>query len=214
MEPIMKMHSISFAIATTVMYFIWDYFSKIQSSSLIINLILTFIFSVTFYKIVCKFILFSSKKVRLLRKMMLGKYYLEGLWIGYYVVNGQTEYYYEIFEQTLEGLTIVGKAFDEKKNYIGEWSIIHPNINISESKFTYYYEMNDISSENILLGYSRATIYWDKHGNAEKLIGFAVDSFSSEKQNYTSKKINHVFSQSWINNNFWEEVKKLQTQIL
>lgn len=67
--------------------------------------------------------------------MMLGKYYLEGLWVGYYVVDGKAEYYYELFEQTLDGLTIVGKAFDEKRITLENGplftlTLIYPNQNL------------------------------------------------------------------------------------
>lgn len=93
---------------------------------------------------------------------------------------------------------------------IGEWTIVNPTLNIAESKLTYYYEMNDISVNDITVGHSRATLHWDKYDYAYKLVGFAIDNFSKEKQEYITTKVKTTETlQTWVDNNFWAEVKKL-----
>lgn len=209
-ETSFKSTFISFAIATTILHILWNELSVIKTDYWIANIIITFILSTTFYKIIFKTLLFLCGKIRCFKKLLLGKYYFEGVWIGYYNIDGTNEYYYEIFEQDLTELKIFGECFDEGKNLIGEWTIVHPNINIFDSKFTYYYEMNDSASNNVLLGYSRASIQWDKHGYPEKLVGFAVDSSSLNKQQYVSVRKTKIDSvENWRNENFWNEVKEL-----
>ena len=150
------------------------------------------------------------KRVNIIKKIILGRNYFEGLWIGYYLVDNEVEFYYEFFEQDLETLTFKGKSFDKNKVYTGEWTIVKPYLNVSDSRLTYYYEMNVVSSDNITLGCSRATIHWDKNWHAQKLVGFAMDSYSINKQPYVSIKINHFDDiEKWVKDDFWNEVGKL-----
>ncbi|WP_286335374.1 hypothetical protein [Bacteroides caecimuris] len=209
MKPITKAHSIAFSFATAIVYALWGTLSSVQPNSMIASLIITFVLSLTFYRAVFELLLFMSKHILFIKKLILGKYFFEGVWIGFYIVNDEVEYYYEIIEQTFDETTIKGIAFGEDQKSIGEWTISNPNIDISESKLTYYYEMNDISADDITLGHSRATIYW-KHGHAFRLFGFAIDNFSAQKQCYTTVKVKTPKNlQEWISNNFWEAVKKL-----
>lgn len=209
MKPITKAHSISFAISTTVVYATWKWLISIQTSFFIISLLVTFVMSLAFYKAIFHLLLFFCEHIQEVKKILLGKYFLEGIWIGFYIVNNEIEYYYEIFEQDLDETIIKGVAFGENHKYIGEWTIVNPTLNIAESKLTYYYEMSVTSADNITIGHSRAIVYWDK-GYAYRLVGFAIDSFSKEKQKYVSVKTKTPKDlQIWIANNFWTMVEKL-----
>ena len=157
MSPILKAHSLSFAFSTTIIYLLWEKIAIIQTGYWIIKLIITFLLSLSFYKFVFQGFLFLCKRVNIIKKIILGRNYFEGLWIGYYLVDNEVEFYYEFFEQDLESLTIKGKSFDKNKVYTGEWTIVKPYLNVSDSRLTYYYEMNVVSSDNITLGCSRAT---------------------------------------------------------
>lgn len=208
MKPITKAHSIAFSFSTTIVYAVWNYLPPLQPNSLIISLAITFVMSLSFYKIVFELLLFLCKHQPLLKKLILGKYFFEGVWIGFYIVNDEVEYYYEIIEQTFDETVVKGIAFGEDRKSIGEWTISNPNIDISESKLTYYYEMNDTSADDIILGHSRATVYW-KHGHAFKLIGFAIDNFSSQKQSYITLKVKTPKNlEEWISDGFWDAVKE------
>ncbi len=210
MSPILKAYSLSFSLATSIVYIIWQSISQLKSGNWFVSFIITFVLSLSFYRFMIKIIFFLCKKIKIVKKLIFGRNYFAGLWIGYFTVDGAVEYYYEIFEQDLDGLTIKGKSFDKNREYSGEWTIIHPNWNIEDSKFTYYYEMDVLTQNDITLGYSRATIYWDKHGKANKLIGFAIDNYSSNKQPYVSVKINDTTSfENWIETNFWNNVEKI-----
>ena len=210
MKPITRIHSILFAISTTIVYSVWNWFASIQTNLVVLNLLISFLMSLTFYKALFQLLLFLCKQIPTLKKILLGKYFLEGVWIGFYTVDGETEYYYEIVEQNLDGITVKGIAFDEGQQSVGEWTIVDPTINIVESKLTYYYEMNVTSAGDITLGCSRATIYWDSRGYAYREVGFAVDNFSSGKQEYITVKIKTPKDlQVRVVNNFWNEVKIL-----
>lgn len=152
MSPITKAHSFAFAIATTCVYSVWHKLTAVQTDLWIINSVITLILSISFYQAVFKLFLFLCQKVRPLRKYILRKFYFEGLWIGYYTVNGEVEFYYEVVEQDLENTSIKGVSFDKNHNYVGTWTIIKPNYNIEDSRLTYCYEMDVAASGNITLG--------------------------------------------------------------
>lgn len=210
MKPITKAHSIAFSFATAIVYALWDVLSSVQPNSVIASLIITFVLSLAFYRAVFKLLLFLSKHMLFIKKLILGKYFFEGVWIGFYTVNDEVEYFYETVEQTFDETVTKGVAFGESQEKIGEWTIINPNINIAESKITYYYEMDVSSADDITLGYSRAIVHWDKHGYAYREVGFAIDNFSTQKQCYITVKVKTPKNlQEWRNNNFWVTVKKL-----
>ena len=168
--------------------------------------------SLTFYKVLFQFLLFLCKQIPVVKKLFWDKYFLEGVWIEFYTVDGEIEYYYEIVEQNLDGITIKGIAFDENRKSVGEWTIVDPTINITESKFTHYYEMNVTAADDITRGCSRATIYWDNHGFAYREVEFAIDNFGAGKQEYITIKIKSPSPkdlQVWIEGNFWDGVRKL-----
>ena len=210
MSPISRAHTLAFAFATAIAYSAWNYVATIQTEYEVAKFCITLLLSLSFYRTTFKVILFLCKKVRVFRKAILGRHYFEGLWIGYLVINDEVEFYYEIVEQDLEHLTIRGKSFNQLHMFAGEWTIIDPNLSVTDAKLTYYYEMNDASLNGITLGYSRATVFWDKKGHAYKEVGFAVDCYSSSKQQYLNIKVgNPKLVESWIEHNFWSEVNKL-----
>ena len=205
MMPVSKAHSISFTVASSIVYCLWKYIACIDSNYTIISFLISLFMSYSFYKIIYKLILILCKKIKLVKKFILGKYYFEGLWIGKYNSDEDEEYYYEVFEQDLEGMSIKGEAFDRNKNKICSWTIINPIINIPESKFTYYYEMDNYTTNDIKQGYSRATIFYKKY--AYKLAGFAIDNCCKAKQEYVSIKIKDQSNlEDWINTEFWNQI--------
>ena len=67
MKPVLKAHSISFAIATTILHILWNELSVIKTDYWIANIIITFILSTTFYKIISKHSYFCVGKYAVLK---------------------------------------------------------------------------------------------------------------------------------------------------
>lgn len=218
MSPPTKLHSLVFSIATAFVFLLWNCISNFYAAHWLISFIVYFVISAAFYKHLYNIAVIICKEVTCLKKWALGQYYFEGLWIGFYTVNDEKEYYYEIFEQNLEELSIKGVAFDSQDKPVETWSILHPHIDISASKFTYYYELNDFANPEITLGYSCATIFRNRHHDAYKLLGFAVDKYFEGKQSYISVKVDpreyKGHRQEWINTCFFAEVHKQETDLM
>lgn len=213
MSPVTKLHTLTFSFTTSFVVFLWSYISDFYISNRLLGFIFSFILSASFYKGIYNVIAHICNKIDFVKKWALGRYYFDGLWIGICKVNDDIEYFFEIYEQTVEDLIIKGTEFDSNDNLIGTWIISHPYINILESKFSYYYELSDIENLDITLGYSQGIIHWGKYHLADKVVGFAVDNYSNRKQPYMSVKVNQKEYKNdlygWIRSNFMSEVHKL-----
>lgn len=190
MKPINKVNMYVFAITTSIAYSVWKNITILYTSNKSINLLLTFTLSYSFYKLVYNLLSFLCNNCRQVRKKIFGKYYLEGVWVGFYIYNGTTELCYETIEQTLEHTTLKGRGFDKDGNYISSWIAIEPLICLEESKLTYYYELNELNYDDIAVGLARATIEWNKHKKACRCEGFAIDGETTKKQFFLTVKEN------------------------
>lgn len=205
MKPITKLNAYAFSISTSIVYYLWVELSKIFSEVKLLNVILTFVISIGFYRLIYKLALLICNKNNFLRQIVLGKYYLHGIWVGFYIYKNNPTVYYEIFDQTVESLTITGRAFDLNGKYKGSWTIIDPYISVEESKISYYYEMNEISEESFTLGYAKASIIWKDQKEACQLEGFAVDGDDTSKQNFLSIKTKQKIKKIVLMNDIYND---------
>lgn len=182
MKPISKLNSYVFAITTSMVYILWDFFNSLSIKSPILMVIIVFVFSASFYKGVYFIVSFICNHFQLFRKMVLGKYFFEGTWIGYYNYKGEVQLTCSIYYQSIDELSIYGRSFDLKGNNISNWTIVEPYINIQKSQFSYFYEINDSENTDIYMGYANSTIIFDKHKKPCRFDGYAVDGDDSCKQ--------------------------------
>ena len=189
MHPLTKLNTFVFTVTTTIVYFIWKYLASMPVNNFFIELIITFVLSLSFYNLVFKCILLICEHHRILRKLILGETYLEGVWTGFYIYKNTINFYYEICYQSMKNISIIGKSFARNDNYICSWTILEPRIDIDESKLLYCYELIEEKSPNTLsMGYAKATIFRDKYKKAIRIEGFAVDSDDNERQIFISEK--------------------------
>ena len=199
MKPITKLNSYVFALTTSVVYYLWDSLSLISIKSPIWSYIAIFIFSAGFYKGMYKILFVICNHFQYLKKILLGKSFFEGTWIGFYQYKDKIRLYYEICDQTIGDCSIYGRSFDLDGNHISSWTIVDPYVNVEKSQFSYFYEINDSSSSDFYMGFANSTIIYDKHNKAYRLDGFAVDRDDSSKQSFISIKESDN-SSKYVNN--------------
>ena len=184
-----KLNMYVFTITTTVVYSLWNILSLLSFESSWLTLILTYIFSVGFYKVIYKIIFFLCNNIQFFRKAVLGKYYYEGVWVGFYKYKDEVHLYYEIMEQSMENFSVVGRAFKTDGEYVCSWNILEPLINIEKNQFSYFYENSEADDSNVYLGVAKGSIIYDNNKKACRLDGFAVEAEDSIKQPFISIKI-------------------------
>lgn len=192
MKPITKLNTYVFAITISVIYYLSNYLndclSIIRVKNHILEFIIVFISSIVSYKGVYEIILIACKHVQLLRKLILGKSFFEGTWIGYYKYKNEIHLTYSIYTQSIDEFSIQGWAFDLKGKEVCRWTVVEPYIDIQKCQLSYFYEINDSDISDFYMGYSNSTIIFDKHKKPCKFKGFAVDGDDSTKQLFTSIK--------------------------
>lgn len=188
MKPVTKVNVYFFAITTSLVYYLWDSLALVSTKEPILAYIITFIFSVGFYKGIYKTILFICNHAQFFRKLILGKNFFEGTWVGYYKYKDEIHFSYEIYYQSIEELYIYGRSFDLDGKNISSWSIVEPYVNLQKSQFSYFYEINDSSFSDYYMGYASSTIIYDKHNKPYRFDGFAVDGNDNCKQFFISVK--------------------------
>lgn len=188
MKPIAKLNSYVFAITTSIVYYLWSFFNSLSVKNALLEFIIVFIFSVSFYKGVYCAVSIICNHFQSFQKMILGKYFFEDTWIGYFNYKDDVRLTYSICYQSIDELSIYGRSFDLDGNNISNWTIVEPYINIQKSQFSYFYEINDSENTDIYMGYANSTIIFDKNKKPYRFNGYAVDGDDSCKQFFISIK--------------------------
>lgn len=177
MTPSIKLHSISFGLATAIVFTIWTQLFKLTELNDFYKIIIGGLISLGVYRLIATFIVYLTTKSRWIKKFFLGQYYLEGTWVGFYIgVSGHERFLIERFEQGIDTLVIRGKSYNEQLKYHSTWTTSSVNIDIVHGKISYMYDVvniNDKSNNNgiAIFNFDRG----DQYSEAKGLTGFSAD---------------------------------------
>lgn len=180
MKPSIKLHSIAFALATTVIFILWTQLNKLSESNEIndtLKILIGLFVSLGAYRLFAKSIIYLTTKSNWIKKQFLGQYYLEGTWVGFYIgASGHVRFLIEKFEQDIDNLTIRGKSFNDSMEYHANWISSSVNIDIISGRISYLYEVQSIignSNNNgiAFFNFDRKSQYSEAKG----LNGFSAD---------------------------------------
>lgn len=212
MKPIIKFNSIVISITTMIMYGLWALLSDNIFSSIsakILTVLISYFTSLGFYKSIFWLLSGLLSKWKWFKNMIYGSYYLEGIWVGFFIgKDSKVRYFYEVFEQSLDEIVITGKAFKDDESILGIWKAKNPVIDIVLGKMTYYYETDVF--ENTFINPGLATFNLeriDKDKCPYALTGFSSDLFNPVKLKAFEVKLD-VCSQK-NNTRLIEEAKKV-----
>lgn len=135
------------------------------------------------YKIVYKIIGFIINFFNKLKKIVLGKYYLDGIWIGVYLgVDNKPTYYIENYYQDWEKIIVKGRCYNTDYSYKGSWDSKNVIMDIDNNKLVYNHATEMINNNFVNIGESTFDIIREHDGkNASKLIGYSKDIFGNNK---------------------------------
>lgn len=177
MKPLVKLNSIAFAIATSIVFSLWQMLLKIQGTNPIIIAVVGVVVSLGLYRIIANFIILLIQESTWIKKKFLGPQFMEGTWVGFYIgPSGNQRYLIERFEQEIDSLVIRGKSFDENLNYHSTWTSSSVNIDVPNGRITYMYELiplKEIKNNNgiCVFNFERDNQYSKPKG----LEGFSAD---------------------------------------
>lgn len=199
MTPLAKFNSIIVTATTMIMYMLWLGIEKIDDAYIerywLLLILVAALTSLGFYRFLTTILEILFKKIKLIKKFILGDRYLEGTWVGVYVgLGGNIRYIFETYEQSLEDVLISGYSYKDNKTVHGKWKAINPIIDCRSKKIIYYYETDMISNSHINQGFASFTMEKTEKGKYyDKMQGFSSDLYCAEKIYAIEEKISEDF---------------------
>lgn len=192
-----RIYSLSIAITSIFVYFIWNLTAKIeiqqiQSRALyhIVIWLMDFILAFGFFELVLKFITELLKRFHVVKRFVFGASYVEGIWAGYYENNRKIIYFVEQIEQDLEHTNVSGKGYTEDYSCIGTWKSKSVMINEREGTMECIYESDDHDGNVIKKGTSYFTFNRrDGKSPPHSLRGYSIEIDNAVKIPSKEKKV-------------------------
>ena len=117
-----RIYNISLLVTSVFVYFVWKLFDAIDLSVIstdairkIVVMAIDFVVAYGFFHFFANILVMLSGNVSLVKRLILGSQYIEGVWVGYWYLeeNGEKKpiFFKEIIEQTVDDIVISGEAY-------------------------------------------------------------------------------------------------------
>ena len=193
MNPERKFHSIIISITTAIIFATWLLLIEIIKSNPFLSVILGGLISIGIYRSLVLLFLTFFRNIRWFKKIILGPYFMEGTWAGYFIGNkNQIRFFVETFEQNLSKLVIRGKSYKEDNGFHGSWIAETTNIDILLGKLSYKYQTDAI--DNTFINPGIAEFVFERSSSHKPpiiLIGFSSDLYNPKKLIAIEEKISN-----------------------
>ena len=157
MKPEHKFHSYVTGATVTLMYFV------IQKGLPLLHLEPSFepyvkpigalLLSAGLYKLFAVVLLGFARKLKFVKRHLLGASYVNGTWVGKFSASdGSTVYTVEHFEQTLSSLKVRGQAFRSSGASYAQWNSLSETIDELSGLLTYTYNCDKTKEKGSFQG--------------------------------------------------------------
>jgi hypothetical protein len=191
MNPLIRFHSIVLSITTLTVFYLWEMLTTITISFPDLKVPVAALTSIGIYRLLILLFKALILKIRFLKKWVFGAYYLEGVWIGFFMgKEDKVTFYIETYEQDFDSITIRGKGFRENEGCFGSWIAENVNINVKKGTLNYIYETDAFSNSFINPGLANFVFERKRINDAPyRLIGFSSDLYSPKKLKSFEEKL-------------------------
>lgn len=146
--------------------------------------------SLGLYRLLASSLVWLFGKSILLRKLILGKAFLEGTWVGHYLHEDQHRFTIEYFDQATGSTVVHGREFDASGKTLASWSSDTVSIDVGRLQLVYAYTCKVFERKHVQEGLGVFTIVFEAPGKlARKLDGYAVDLIDADRDPNTEHKI-------------------------
>jgi hypothetical protein len=143
---------------------------------------IAFVTSLGAYKLAATSLLGVYKASRTVRRLVLGKSYLEGTWVGHYERNGVHRITVEWIDQSSGDTTISGRGMDTKGTTKETWTSDAVTVDAARMKLTYAYNCEIFDRRQPQQGLGVFHIRFESAGSpANVLDGYAADLIDGDK---------------------------------
>ncbi len=157
-----KLLAISVAITTLIVFLIWGFFKNVAADQYILKAIITGLMSYGIYRLIFLGVSWLLPQIKILKKWLFGKEYIEGNWVGAYIgASGVPKIFYEKHEQTYDATIIKGYSFLLDKTAHTSWINTSFSIN-KEYEIFFTYKTQSFTETSSGTGYTQARAKFDK----------------------------------------------------
>jgi len=200
---IKRVYNISLLVTSAFVYLTWKLTEQIDLSGISNNtlqyaimMLMDFVLAFGFFHVFAKVIIYLSNRINIVKRLILGASYVEGVWVGYYYLGDERRLVFciEQIEQSLDDVVIVGEAYYEDKSYRGSWSSNDlVSIDVSNYSLVYLYSTDFVNPSFSNLGVANFRLQRRGHSTCpERLIGYTMNVGSKSKDITVEKKLSKL----------------------
>jgi hypothetical protein len=146
--------------------------------------------SVGIYRLLAGGLLWLFQRWQLMRKLMLGRSFLEGTWVGHYVHGGEHRFTVEHIDQSSGETIIRGREFDAAGGTRASWASDTVSIDTIRMHLVYAYTCKVFDRKHVQEGLGVFSMVCEVPKKpANKLDGYAVDLIDGDRDPNTEYKI-------------------------
>ncbi len=206
-----KIASISIVFTTSVMFsgivFLNEIFPETTQNEKLIGLITTGLTSFGVYKLIAQSILYLFNKSQKLRKLILGRAFLEGTWVGHWKHNNENVFTIETINQENGEVIISGRQFGDDLKTQADWSSEAVFVDLRRERIIYAYSCDVYRTNHQQNGIGVFKMIRPRAGDAPSVLdGYAVDMIDGDKDANREHKISDKIVET---NKAIEEAKKI-----
>lgn len=142
------------------------------------------------YRAISSGLLWGFRRIRALRKFILGRNFLEGTWVGHYVEGTEHRFTKEFIDQSSGETVIHGREFFGSGSTRASWTSESVHIDIRKMQLVYSYTCRVIDRKHVQEGLGVFNMIVEKANEpAAKLDGYAVDLIDGDRDPNREHKI-------------------------
>ncbi len=183
MNPEIKFHSLIISVTTLIVFYTWAKLAAVVGNHPLLSVVTAGFVTLGLYRSLVLFALSAFRNISIFKKFILGPFYMEGTWVGFFVGHEKKiRYVVESYEQSFSELVIKGRVFKEDNTYHGSYVSEGAFINIRDSQLSYTYNVDGISNTFMNPGLAKFNFDRDaKHLPPNRMTGFSSDLFNPKK---------------------------------
>ena len=195
MSPEHRFHSYITSATVMVMYFVIQHAVPLlnvdPSIAVYLKPLGTLLVSVGIYKFLATLLLASSRKIKFVKRHLLGPNYLNGTWVGKFQTSESSIVYsVEHFEQTLSSLKVRGQAFSVADESYAYWNSLSETIDAEVGVLTYTYNCDKNDDKGSFQGVCVFQLERsDATSAAQRMRGYSADLIDGQRTENRETKL-------------------------
>lgn len=197
MHPEARFHSTIVALVVPIMYFslraLLPHIPPAGASMTFGQSAIALLASLGVYRVLAQIFMAVFRHVPVVKRWILGPYYIEGTWVGYYIgSSGDLGYVVETVEQDLSTLVLKGASYSADGNLLARWETNSATVDPIKGTLTYSHTCDVIG---VAVPHQGIGVFDLRRPSAkapaDEIEGYSADLTHGRRAQSHEKKISH-----------------------